>query len=233
MQTMVGKALIPLGLFAFASLADADGPGRIYTKPAAADQGVLTGRVTGGKLSHAIAVERDRKRVFLAELDGDKTRFRFPGLPVGRYDVVLVTDDGRLLEGLALGNEPSPDDESAGNATRRVAEADSFFNRHKTHRAGVADGVVLAFVERIRDREILRGSGERVNACLRRLEIMEMREAAGDWQTTGTRHLLREEIPLEPSPAFLRHRFVSALGGIRMVDSARDLGIIGLNKEPS
>jgi len=228
---MVRQALILLSLAVAVPLARADGPGRIYTKPEAADQGSLTGKTGGVKLTHAILVERDRKRVFLADLDADKAGFRFPKLPVGRYDLVLVTADGRLIEGLSLGGEPPPDGESAKNASRRVAEADSFFNRHTTHRAGAADGVVLALVERIRDREILKGSGERVNANLRRLEIMEMREASGDWQTIGTRHIFREEIPLTPAPAFLRHRFVAALGGIRMVDGARDLGVLELGKD--
>jgi len=227
---MVRQALSLLFL-AILPAARADGPGRIYTKPEAADQGSLAGKTASVKLTHAIAVERDRKRVFLADLDADKTGFRFAKLPVGRYDLVLVTADGRLVEGLGLGGDPPPDEESAGNASRRVAEADSFFNRHKTHRAGVAEGVVLALVERIRDREILKGSGERVNANLRRLEIMEMREASGDWQTIGTRHIFREEIPLTPAPAFLRHRFVAALGGIRMVDGARDLGVLELGKD--
>ncbi len=230
MQTMVRQTLIVLALAIVPLLARADGPGRIYTKTSVGDQGALTGKTGGPKLTHAIAVERDRKRVFLAELTADKTGFRFANLPVGRYDLVLVGADGRLWEGLSLGGPPPAAGAPAANMARRVAEADSFFNRHLTHRAGMADGVVLVFVERIRDREILRGSGERVNAWLRRLEIMEMQEASDDWQTTGSRHLFREEIPLAPSPAFLRHQFVPALGGVRIVDAARDLGTIALDK---
>ena len=47
--------------------------GRIYTKPDAEATGALVGRV-GEELTHAIAVEHDRVRVYRAELsDGGRT----------------------------------------------------------------------------------------------------------------------------------------------------------------
>ena len=212
------------------SLALADGPGRIYTHPSPSDTGLITGKVKGAVLTHAIAVERDRTRVYLATLDSGSTDFRFTNLPVGRFDLVLVTKDNRVIEGLALGAPTDLPADRAKHLAEGVAKADSFFNRHVRHRTGLDGEVALVFTERIRDGQILRGSGEELNACLRRLEIIELHQAADDWQMTRTRHLYREETPRQPGIPFLTHIHQPALGGLRVAGSPRDLGTIDLTK---
>ena len=69
-----------------------------------------------------------------------------------------------------------------------------------------------------------------INACLRRLEIIELREATDDWQMVRTRHLYREETPRLKGIPFLVHQHLPALGGLRLAGSARDLGTIDLTK---
>jgi hypothetical protein len=216
-------------LAACAALACADGPGRIYTQPQAGDSGAITGRVDGGTLTHAIAVERDRTRVFLAQLADQGTSFRFSGLPVGRYDIVLVTADGRVCEGLNIGDlKPDLPAASRKFLEERVTKADSFFNRFQIHRIGFSGDRAFLFVERLRDRTILRQSGENLGAYLRRFEIIEMQEATDDWQMIGTRHLYREETPIRDQVSFSQHHNLPALGGLRVADSARDAGLIHL-----
>ena len=230
-KAMIGKAMILLSavLAAACPHAMADGPGRIYTRPTAEDSGAINGKVQGAQLTHAIAVERDRKRAYLAALGNGGTGFRFANLPVGRFDLVLVTRDNRVIEGLELGAKPQLPAGSAKHLGGGVAKADSFFNRRIIHRYGVSEGVALVFTERIRDETILRGSGERVNACLRRLEIIELREASDDWQMVGTRHLYREETPLVKGIPFLKHQHLPSLGALRVAGRARDLGVINLD----
>jgi len=143
---------------------------------------------------------------------------------------VLVTKDNRVIEGLALGAPPNMPADRAKHLAVGVAKADSFFNRHVSHRVGVDGGVALVFTERIRDGQILRGSGEELNACLRRLEIIELHEAADDWQMTRTRHLYREETPRQQGMPFLTHIHQPALGGLRVATAPRDLGTIDLTK---
>ena len=209
-------------------LAHADGPGRIYTKPLSTDTGVISAKVKGAVLTHALAVERDRTRVYLATLDADGAGFRFSNLPVGRFDLVLVTKDNRVLEGLALGAEVALPDDRAKHLEEGVTKADSFFNRRIRHRTGITDGVALVFVERIRDGQILRGSGEELDAGLRRLELIEMHEADDEWQMVRTRHLYREETPRQKGIPFLTHRHLPALGGLRVAGTAHDLGTLDL-----
>jgi hypothetical protein len=208
--------------------ARADGPGRIYTKPADSDTGIISGTVKGAALTHAIAVERDRTRVYLATLDAAGTGFRFEKLPVGRFDLVLVTMDNRVIEGLGLGPAPALPDDRAKHLEADVAKADSFFNRHVSHRSGVEGEVALVFTERIRDGQILRGSGEEINANLRRLEIIELRAADDEWQMVRTRHLYREEAPRIKGLPFLTHSYLPVLGGLRLAGTQRDLGVIDL-----
>jgi hypothetical protein len=229
---MGGKILILIAIIAATAPLPvwADGPGRIYTKPAEADTGLITGSVKGAVLTHALAVERDRTRVFRAVLDGAGTGFRFEKLPVGRYDLLLVTRGNRVIEGLALGPAPALPEERAQHLEKGVAKADSFFNRHFSHRAGIEGEIALVFVERIRDGQILRGSGEEIQACLRRLEIIELREADDEWQMVKTRHLFREETPKLKGIPFLSHQYLPALGGLRIAAAPRDLGVIDLTK---
>jgi hypothetical protein len=222
--------LIAATLASLSPLALADGPGRIYTKPADADSGVISGTVKGAELTHAIAVERDRTRVFLGTLVSAGSGFRFEKLPVGRFDLVLVTKDGRVIEGLGLGPTATLAADRATHLEAGVTKADSFFNRHLSYRFGVEGEVALVLVERVRDGQILRGSGEEIDANLRRLEIIEMREAADEWQMVRTRHLYREEAPRVKGMAFFSHQQLPALGGLRLAGTQRELGVIDLTK---
>lgn len=223
------KLLVAM-MLAVSPIARGDGPGRIYTQAADADIGIISGKVSGSKLTHALAVERDRKRVYRATLDGGGTGFHFRKLPVGRFDLMLVTSDNRVVEGIGLGAETKLTDDRAKHLKEGVAKADSFFNRHMVHRVGLGEGFVLVFAERIRDGVILRGSGEQIDACLRRLEIIELREADNDWQMVGTRHLYREETPQIKGIPFLSHLYLPALGGLRLAGTPKDLGTIDLQK---
>ena len=208
--------------------------GRIYTKTRPEATGGITGKAPS-ELVHAMAVERDRVRVFLADLtDGGKT-FRFEHLPVGKYDLVLVTKDGAIWEGLALGDSLLPlSVTSAENLEKRIKLADTFFNRYKVHRAGLGmldesgDGMVLALVERLRPNDVLKQSGERLNQTIRRLEVIELHQATDDWQMVGTRHLFREGESIPITPEFLNHTQIPELGGLRVVNEIKDLGTVSL-----
>jgi hypothetical protein len=149
---------------------------------------------------------------------------------VGRFDLVFVTKDNRVIEGIGLGPAAALPEDRAKHLEQGVTKADSFFNRHVSNRSGVEGEVALVFVERIRDGQILRGSGEEIDACLRRLEIIELREADDEWQMVKTRHLYREETPRIKGIPFLIHQHLPALGGLRVGANPRDLGIIDLTK---
>jgi len=205
-------------------------PGRIYTKPDPEAAGGIQGQA-GVELTHAIAIDQERLHVYLADLSDAGKTFNFAHLPIGKYDLVLVTKEGAVYEGLTLGDSAgSITGVSLKNLQTRIAVADAFFNRSVVHRLGLGDGRVFAFVERIRDKVTLKQSGETLDANLRRLEIIELEQAADDWQMSTTRHIYREELPRTDSPPFLKHIYFSGLGNIRVVDSVKDLGPLSLPK---
>ena len=204
--------------------------GRIYTIPDVTSPAGILGR-TEAELTHAIAVDHERLHAYLGELSDAGRAFSFQHLPVGKFDLVLITRDGSVYEGVSLGNPP--DAIAAGplkNLQTRIALADAFFNRHLVHRTGVDGDRAFAFVERIRDKLILKQSGEKLDANLRRLEIIELEQAGDDWQMVSTRHIYREDEPLVENPPFFKHFFFSGLGNIRIVDSVKDLGLLVLPK---
>ena len=223
------KFMILLLSILLAAVTYADEPvQRIYTAPDPAAQGGIQGSVNV-VLTHVLAVEHDRTRVYQGALTKGNQAFSFSGLPVGKYDLVLVTKEGSVYEGLALGEEKRDlPDRSFENLKKRVDAQDAFYNRAVIHRIGYDGDIALVFVERIRDKEILKQSAEKLNATLRRLEIMEIAQAGDDWQVTTTRHLYRDEQP-PGGINNLKHGFVRELGNLRVIDSIKDLGSLKLS----
>jgi len=208
--------------------------GRIYTAPDPAATGGLSGHVSQ-ELTHALAVEHDRVRVFRADLDSNGRAFRFERLPVGKYDLVLFEKSGTVYEGLDLGAAPSLPEPSAKNLDQRIALADGFFNRTHIHRIGISsDGdTLLAFVERYRANNVLTQSGEALGQMVRRFEIIELARANDDWQMTSSRHLYREGEPIPAQPQFRKTLNIPALGSLRVISTVNDLGEIVLQKQLS
>ena len=205
----------------------ADTVQRIYTAPDPTATGGIRGSVNA-VITHAIAVNHDRLRVYRADMsDGGKT-FVFSHLPTGKYDLVLVGKEHVVFEGLSLGEEKPATELPPGSLDHlktRVAAQDAFFNRCRLQRVGFDGGNALVFVERTTDRQTLRQDGTKLNATIRRLEIMEIAQAADDWQVTTTRHLYREEQPPEGID-FLKHAYLPEIGNLRVIDRVKDLGSI-------
>lgn len=202
--------------------------GRLYAVPAPGDTGGIHGRLAEGEVRLAVAVDQSREKLFLAGAAAPG-EIRFERLPVGKFSLAIVTRAGALVEGVPLGDEAAfraLDATRAANLRKRIAEADSFFNRHVIHRAGLDGDRALVLVERVRDRLILRGSGEKLPANLRRIEVVELERATDDWELMASRHFYREEEPQVPDMPFLLHRHEPSLGGIRVVDSAVEIGTI-------
>ncbi|MCG3147334.1 MAG: hypothetical protein PCFJNLEI_00773 [Verrucomicrobiae bacterium] len=205
---------------------------RLYTAPDRSAPGGVVGQLPGGEFTHVLAVDQDRKKVFRGTGGNGAGSFRIEHLPVGKYDVVLVTNERRVYEGLRLGNDGEVlSTELRANLEKRIGLADSFFNRYKIHRWAVDGERVLVLVERLRDKTILKGSGEKLQSNLRRLEVIELEQATDDWQMIQSRHLYREEEPIRAAPPFMRHEFVAGLSSIRVVDSVKDLGTVTVPKE--
>jgi len=230
LQTQIGHWSLVIGHLLLLSTAAIADPGRIYTQPDVTASGGIEGNA-GIELTHALAIDHERSHVYRAELTDAGKIFHFAHLPVGKYDLILITKNRVVYEGLNMGGSaPALLPGSLKNLETRVAVADTFFNRHLIHRTGYDGDRALVFVERIRDKLILKQSGEKLGSNLRRFEIIELEQASDDWQMVTARHLYREEEPLEPNPPFFNHFQVSELGNIRVVDSVKPVGTLSLPK---
>ena len=215
-------------MLCWVSSAHAQDPRGIYTVPDPAAGGGIALAVDT-PLTHAMAVEHDRKRVFNGSLSADGLQVTFAHLPTGKYDIVLTAKNRNVFEGLNLGPEPQGLSETSfKNLQDRVATGDTFFNRWTIHRLGISDETALVFVERLRDKKIYQQSGETLQSNVRRFEILEMKQATDTWQVADTRHLYRETEPIEPSPPLYKHAFVAALGNVRVIDQTKNLGKLEL-----
>ncbi len=201
----------------------------LYTKPHTDASGGLSGRVDQ-EVTHALALEHDHVSCYKAELSEGGKAFRFTGLPTGKYDLVFVTKSGAVYEGLALGDDPKLSPPSQKHLEERVNKADTFFNKAKIVRFGSTNNgeTLLVFIERDRDKQILKQSGEVLKANLRRLEVTELEKATDDWQMMTGRHLYREEAELGPGMDFFKHKYIPEIGNVRVIDSNKDLGTISL-----
>jgi hypothetical protein len=205
-----------------------DTAGRIYTAADSSNPGGITGALQKGDITYAMAIDHDRKRVYRGEIKGSS--FSFKGIAVGKYDLVLITSDNKVYEGLALG-EPTKNLSPAllQNLQVRVAKADEFYNRSTVHRVGVVEDRAFAFIERIRDRRMVKQNADVMDAEMRRLEVTELIQATDNWQMTDTRHIYREAEPgAGRHRPFLEPKNIPALGNIRVVDTVKQLGTITL-----
>ena len=206
----------------------ADTVQRIYTAPNPEATGGIKGSCAAD-ITHALAVNHDHLRVYRGDISADGHSFNFAHLPLGKYDLVMVTKDKLVYEGLALG-EPalaSLPPASVANLKKRVDAQDAFFNHAKIQRAGFDGTTCNAFVERTSDRKILRQDATKLGANIRRLEILELAQAEDDWQVTTTRIIYREEQPIEGID-FITDKYVPEFSDLRVIDSVKDVGTVVL-----
>lgn len=204
---------------------------RLYTEAEPNNTGSLAGE-SSLPLSHAVAVERDRSRVFAADLSQNRTAFSFPHLPVGKYDLLLITEDGCVFEGMFLGGDVLLEEEQKHTLEERILAADTFFNRTKIHRIGKTEEAVLVLVERMRDAETVRHSGAALDELIRRIEVIELEPAGHTFQQIATRHLLRETSPMKKDTPFYSFQYLPELSNHRVVTSKKQLGRIPLAPPP-
>ena len=218
---LLAALLLPCSLLA-------DTEQRIYTAPDPAATGGIRGTVNV-VVTHALAVNHDHVEVYRAVMSNGGKTFQFDHLPVGKYDLVLMTADAKVYEGLVLGDEKR--DLPAGSMEHlkaRVSAQDAFFNRVVIHRIGFDGENAFVLVERISTRAILKQNAEKLNATLRRLDVLELAQAGDDWQVTTARILYREEQPPNGIND-LQHGYVRELGNLRVVDGVKELGSISLS----
>ncbi len=201
---------------------DATAQAFLYTPPDAVAAGGIQGRIVDPQLPllQVLATPRSHpERVYAAEIGGaQRDSFRFTGLPMDRYDLVVIYDD-RFFEGLRLNrgdNTLQPAD---------VAQIEDIINRSEpffsvkiihrlegqTGRGGTARAVCTFGRERLR----------------RTYKLVRLRQVGPGWQVERTREWLAIDLS-QRGRIESKHNFVEGLSGIRVTDHVRDLGTLRL-----
>lgn len=199
---------------------------RLYTRPDPQARGGITGRIVypPQPLLRVLAVPPSQpEHVFDGEILGeDRQSFRFAGLPVNRYDLVVIYPD-RIFEGVQLmRTESTLTDDDRAQIQAILDRSEPFYSiklihrlEGQTGRGGTARAVCIFGREQLR----------------RTYKLVLLRQVGPGWQVERTREWLPIELA-EGAEVEAAHAFVPALSGIRVTDQIRDLGELNLQSAP-
>jgi|GEM_PF-695240 len=212
---------------------------RLYTQPDPSAKGGIHGRIKeeGEKkqlLRDAFAISPDNpKLVYRGVVSADGAEFSFQGLPVAKYDLLLI---GKTLfyEGFKLTPDADSLTKKDGSEIENIiTKSVPFFNVKKIHRCqGITgrNGAARCVLQEVRtlpvtDQEGIVHPEYQVRSI--RLACLENVGTAG-WQLVNTREIIRMQPGSADLQGVLPHAYLPALGQIRVMDEIKELGEIDL-----
>ncbi len=211
---------------------------RLYTPPDPAARGGIRGTTdTAVEAVFAIPIH-DPSKVYRAELSGGGREFSFRGLPVGKYDLLVLCAD-RFYEGFTLTRESDTlTDRDRAAIKETIGRAVPFFDTKQIHRvAGTTGsaGNARCVLQELRTGLILAQSAEELkNTQIRSLKLAWLEDVgATGWQLINTRELVRQEVTGAMPKGILPHQHDPRLGNIRVTDDIKDLGPLLLPPPPA
>lgn len=210
--------------------------GTYHDKPDPDSPGGITGIVAPAEgLQDVVAVEPFAVKAYEAQIDAATGKFTFRGLPAGEYDLLIKTV-GHVYEGITLGSEDDTPLKGKDLLTLRdeVSKAffitEDYFNIKKISRMTGDAKKARLFVIQVRTKPVVDPLGNAIHANIRRFDLVEMTNSRKAWQTTNSKHLLRQEVPYHDADNALEVHFSSDLSRILIGESVKDLGKLDLKK---
>ncbi len=208
---------------------------RLYTAPDPSASGGLEGRITSPAepLLQVLAIAPGRpEHVYSAVIEGsDRRSFRFTGLPMNRYDLMVIFET-RFYEGLQLlrGENVLTTADREGIASI-IERSEPFFTIKTIHRMEGETGRggdARALCTFARDRVSEMYEGPVIRTGLRRTQkLVMLRQVGPGWQIARTRDLF----PVwagRVEDLSLRHIYSASLSGFRVTDHVRKIGDLQL-----
>jgi hypothetical protein len=234
-------ALVVLLLFVFSTAFLSAGAGRtrLYTAPDPASPGGIEGRVAQPPrpIEQILAIPFDApEKVYKGEVSGtDRRSFRFSGLPMRKYDIVVIFENS-IYEGVQLNRgENTLTDDDREKITEIIEKSEPYFNRKIIHRVEGRTGrgntarCICTFF-RAKGSELMwekyKGKWKR-DDFRRTFKLVMLKQVGPGWQVVRMRDLY----PVWVSPNHIRpkHHFNDALSGIRVADKIKNIGEINLS----
>lgn len=178
--------------------------------------------------------ESNQEHVYKGTLSADGKDVTFSGLPVARYDVMLVTAD-HYYEGFSLNRD---EDSLASSDKDSIEEIFSrsvpFFDQKETEivKGTPGDnGRAAALVQWMRvGGNLLNQNGNLMAGHqIRTVRLAFLADVGPGWEVTATRELMRTDVFPDMRHGFLPVSQVDSLNGIRVVDSVKDVGLVDLS----
>jgi len=211
---------------------------RLYTAPDSSAGGGIHARLTNSSklILHVFAIPINNPlHVYKGTVSADGFEFSFKGLPVAKYDLVVVFPD-QLIEGFTLSMDPDTlTDKDRQYIETIIMKSIPFFDTKRIHRCiGTTgtSGKARCVLQEVRTRPITLQSGvERADIQVRSIKLAFLEDAgSAGWQLVQTREILRTEVAPGDKKGVLLHAFNPLLSGIRVTDGVKDLGDIQLTK---
>lgn len=228
--------LLPAGGILAGKVTGTHQSSRLYTKTDPATPGGLHARLSAGTkpVQQAFAIDNGNpKLVYQGTVSEDGKEIQFSGLPAAIYDLLLVAPD-RFYEGCRLARDPdtlTDRDRQAINET--INKSVPFFDTKKINRCeGItgANGKVRCVLQEMRTRPItLQDGSQRTDIQVRSIKLAFLEDVGkAGWQMVQTREIVRTEVGPQDLKGILPHCYLPGLGGIRVVDTDKDLGELDL-----
>ena len=197
---------------------------RLYTKPDPSAKGGIKGRMASPAtpIAQILAIPPDEPRlVYEGAVSGtDRREFLFSGLPMRKYDLVVIYE-GSFYEGLNLHRDENTLTRDDKRKIEEIVQAsEPFFTKKVIHRVEGTTGrgnFARCICTFLRDRMDDTGKGQR-----RTFKLMMLKDVGPGWQVVRARDLY--PLYVDAAHALPGHRYSKALGGIRVADYIKDLG---------
>ncbi|MEO6738988.1 MAG: carboxypeptidase-like regulatory domain-containing protein [Chthoniobacteraceae bacterium] len=237
------KAFLPLfALVALCASAPAANPPertRLYTAPDPASPGGLKGRITNpaAPIEQILAIPAANiETVWQGEITGaKKDTFQFKGLPVGKYDLVVVFEKA-FYEGFKLTRTDSTittDDRQKIEAT--IQKSEPFFTKKFIHRVegesgrgNLARGVITYFRDKGSDLLLEKFEDKSNRPDFRRtFKLVVFKDVGPGWQIVRARDLY--PVWMNPKAVLPVHHYNTKLSELRVADEIKDIGELDLS----
>ena len=228
--------LLPIPALLAGKVTSTQQSSRLYTRGDPNASGGIHAKLVVGAtpVRQAFAIDNGNpKLVYQGKVTEDGKEIRFTGLPGAIYDLMLVASN-RFYEGCRLARDPDTlTERDRKSIFFTINKSVPFFDTKKIHRCeGTSgrDGKVRCVLQEVRTKPVTLQSGvERTDIQVRSIKLALL-EDVGEigWQLVQTREIVRTEIGPTDLKGVLPHCHLPALGGIRVVDTEKDLGELNL-----
>lgn len=228
--------LLPIPSLLAGKVTDTEQSTRLYTKRDPAARGGIHATLVAfaNPVKQVFVIDNGNpKLVYQGTVSEDGKEIQFSGLPTAIYELVLVAPD-RFYEGCRLSRESDAlTDRDRQFITFTINKSVPFFDTKKIHRyegTTGSNGKARCVLQEMRTHPVMLQSGvERTDIQVRSLKLAILEDVGeAGWQLVMTREILRTEVGPQDMHGLLPHCYLPALGGIRVVDTEKDLGELNL-----